>query len=291
MPAITTTGTMLRQMKEFKRLNFAQRHPMVSYYILTLLISGLIVSPLIAMRQGWIAARGPFALHYLGAFGPMLAALIMTAYLGGAQGLRELWSRITRWRVGWVGFIGGIVMPIALFVGGALLVVAMGAEFPDLRKLGVVNYLPDLGAGVLLLWLVTYGFGEEIGWRGFALPRLQQNHSALAATVIVWLMWASWHIQYFFYLDTYTKMGFAMFPVFALGILAGAIVLTWLYNETKGSVLIVAVWHALFDLLSAAKVSEGTIAMIMSVAVMVWAVVVVVWFKPANLARTEKHRL
>ena len=111
------------------------------------------------------------------------------------------------------------------------------------------------------------------------------------ATFIVWLMWAGWHLQYFLYLDTYVKMGLGMFPVFALGILAGAIILTWLYNETQGSVFIVAIWHTVFDLLSAAKISEGTIAMIMSIGVMVWAVVVLVWFKPKNLARAERHTL
>lgn len=288
MSAITSTPA-LGSMNVSRKLNIIRRHPLVSYYVLTLVISGLIASPMIAVTQGWTNAQVPFALHYFGALGPMFAALIMTAYMSGTEGLRELWSRITRWQVGWVGFIGGVVLPLVLFVVGALVVIVQGGAFPDLSKIGIVNYLPDLGVWVLLLWLVTFGFGEEIGWRGFALPRLQKEHSALTATFIVWLMWAGWHLQYFLYLDTYVKMGLGMFPIFALGILAGAIILTWLYNETQGSVFIVAIWHTVFDLLSAAKISEGTIAMIMSIGVMVWAVVVLVWFKPKNLARAERH--
>jgi membrane protease YdiL (CAAX protease family) len=86
------------------------------------------------------------------------------------------------------------------------------------------NYMPYLGMWALVLWVLTFGFGEEIGWRGFALPRLQKGRSALAASVIVWVMWVVWHIPSFFYLDTYMKLGLAMLPMFALGVLAGAIV-------------------------------------------------------------------
>ena len=291
MSAISTQRPALGATNNVAPVGFVRRHPVVSYYILTLLVSGLISLPMVAVTQGWTTASVPFALHYLGAFGPMLAALIMTAYLGGAEGLRELWSRCTRWRIGWAGFVGAVLLPIGLFAGAALAVAAMGGTLPDLTKLGIVNYLPDLGAGVLLLWLVTYGFGEEIGWRGFALPRLQNGRSALMASLIVWLMWAGWHFQYFFYLDTYVKLGLVMFPLFALLILPGSIILTWLYNETRGSVLAVAVWHALFDLLSAAKISEGTIAMLMSIGVMLWAIILVVLYRPANLARAPKQVL
>ena len=151
--------------------------------------------------------------------------------------------------------------------------------------------MPNLGIGALILWLATFGFGEEIGWRGYALPRLQRDHSALSATLILGVMWVVWHVPAFFYLDTYVSLGLAAFPLFALGVLTGAIVLTWIYNTTGGSVLMVAVWHGVFDFIAASKASDGYIAALMSAAIMIWAVVIVVVYKPADLSRHQKHTL
>jgi membrane protease YdiL (CAAX protease family) len=266
-----------------------RRHPVIAYWVLALAISWLIWLPLIFQVQGWANWNVPFALHYLGAFGPMLAALLMTWLLGGTEGLKELWSRIIRWRVGWVSWLAAVGSPVALFVFAALVSAAIFKALPDLTQLGQVNYLPYLGVWVLPLWLATYGFGEEIGWRGFALPRLQNGRSALWASVILGGMWSAWHLPTFFYLETYLRLGLAVFPMFALGIIAGAIVLTWLYNTARGSLLMVALWHALFDLVTATRATDVTMQTVMSVVIMVWAVVIVVVFKPANLSRERKQ--
>ena len=268
-----------------------KHHPVLAYFILAVAITWSIMLPLVASAQGWLQAPIPFALHYLAAFGPMLAALIMTWVTGGAAGLKELWGRVTKWRVGLTGAAFAVLSPVVLFALAAIVVRALGGEWPDLGRLGEINYFPNLGIGALALWLATYGFGEEIGWRGFALPRLQKGRSALSATLILGVMWIVWHMPPFLYLDTYVALGLAAFPMFALGVMMGAIVLTWLYNSTGGSVLMVAVWHGVFDFLAASKASDGYIAALMSAAIMVWAVVIVVAFKPAHLSRHEKHTL
>lgn len=164
-------------------------------------------------------------------------------------------------------------------------------HMPPQMRLGEISYMPYLGAGALLLWTLTYGFGEEIGWRGFALPRMQKRWNALSASLILGLLWSLWHVPAFFYLENYVKMGVGIFPVFIIGVLTGSIVLTWLYNSTGGSVLLVATWHGVFDFLLASKKGEGNIAMIMSIVIIVWAVLVVVIYKPANLSRSERHAL
>jgi hypothetical protein len=120
---------------------------------------------------------------------------------------------------------------------------------------------------------------------------LQKDHSALTATLMLTVFWVLWHVPFFFYITTYVQMGFAMFPLFALGILAGALVSTWLYNSTNGSVLLVALWHGSLNFVTATKASEGTIVAIVSIAIMVWAVLVVIVYGPANLSRQEKHIL
>src|SRR5512139_2023160 len=217
-------------------LNQAKQHPLISYLILTLAISWSIELPLVASAQGWITTPVPFAIHYLASFGPLLAALMMTWVTGGADGLKELWGRITKWRVGRTGATFAFLSPVVLFVLAALVVwMLSGGEWPNLQRLTEINYLPNLGLSALILWLATFGFGEEIGWRGYALPRLQTGRSALSATLILGMMWVVWHIPAFFYLDTYVGLGLAVLPMFALGVLAGAIVLTSLYNTTEAS--------------------------------------------------------
>ena len=84
-----------------KNENFIRRYPVTVYYLLALFFSWLIELPLVAIRQGWVRWEIPYSFHYLAAFGPMLAALTVTAAVGGRAGFAELGNRVTRWRVGW----------------------------------------------------------------------------------------------------------------------------------------------------------------------------------------------
>jgi membrane protease YdiL (CAAX protease family) len=110
------------------------------------------------------------------------------------------------------------------------------------------------------LWVVLTvwnGFGEETGWRGFAVPRLAQRYGPLPGTLLVALAWAGWHVPMFFLLDTYRSLGLAILPGFVFGLAAGAVLLTWLYHRTGGSILAVAVWHGTFNLSTATQASQG----------------------------------
>jgi membrane protease YdiL (CAAX protease family) len=168
---------------------------------------------------------------------------------------------------------------------------ATSAVWPDLSLLGEVDYLPYLGiVGAVILWLLTWGMGEEVGWRGFALPRLQRHRSALAATIVLGVIHAFWHLPAFFYKDAYKAMGLAAgLPMLVISVVAAAILFTWIYNSTRGSLLMVTVFHGLFDWLSVSKAGGATAPAIMSAVVWVLAVLVVVIYKPANLSRVEKQ--
>jgi len=271
--------------------NIIKRHPVAAYYVLALGISWLVEIPLVAVKQGWIDPPIPFAIHYLAAFGPMLAALLVTGLITGSEGLKELFGRVTKWRVGWKWALFCTLSPLAAFAVACPVAWLIKGEWPDLRLLGQANYLPYLGIGVLFLWLATYGFGEEIGWRGFALPRMQKTLSVSKATLVLGLMWALWHTPAFFYLDTYEKLGVLMLPGFVFGVLCGAVMFTWIYNSTGGSVLMVAIWHAIFDLLSASKAGQDIIPVAMSALVVAGALLIANVDKPWNFSRVEKHVL
>lgn len=265
-------------------------HPVIAYFVLAFVLSWAIELPLAASAQGWLRIPVPPALHYLASFGPLVSALIITAATEGRPGVRHLLAGVVKWRVG-RGWVLVALSPIALFGVAAIVGYTTNGTWPNLVLLGEVDYLPYLGVGgAFLLWLLTFGVGEEIGWRGYALPRLQQGQSALTATLILGTVWALWHLPAFFYRDTYMAMGLVTgLPLFLLSLLAASIMFTWLYNSTQGSLLMVIVFHALFNLLSVSRAGGGYAASMMSAGVMIWAVLIVILFKPMNLSHENKQ--
>ncbi len=262
---------------------------LIQYAVVAYLFSWAIEIPLALKAQGLLSANIPFSIHYLAAFGPFVAAIFLTRKEYGREGLRELFGRILKWRVEPLWWIVAL-SPLLLFLSAVVVLGTVSGTWFDLGALGRVDFLPDLGIASMILWLATFGMGEEVGWRGYFLPRLQTNRSALSATAILWLVWAAWHIPSFFYLQTVSGIGSLV--GFLIGMFSGALVLTWLYNSGRGSVLLVAVWHGLFDYVTACtECKTGVIAAVVSTLVMVWAVVVVVVFKPENLSRRKKQTI
>jgi membrane protease YdiL (CAAX protease family) len=209
----------------------------------------------------------------------------------GSRGIHQLLAGVWKWRVGFGWMLVSVLSPIVLFGVAAIVSYATTGKWPDLALLGEVDYLPYLGImGAFILWLLTFGLGEEVGWRSYALPRLQQGHTALTSTLMLGIAWALWHLPAFFYKDTYVAMGLlAGLPLLLLSILAASIVFTWLYNSTRGSLLMVILFHALFDFLSVSRAGGENVAAIMSAVIMMGAVLVVILFKPANLSHEKKQ--
>jgi CAAX protease family protein len=233
--------------------HWLQQHPIVGYAVIALTISWVIAIPLALAAQDVVAAPVPTWFHYLASLGPLIAAFTLSAAIGGRSGLARPFVSVTRWRIGWLWWAAAMG-PVGLFALAAVVARVAEGVWPDLHGLGEVSFLGNIGApAALLLWIVTFGFGEETGWRGFALPQLQRRHSALTATAIVAAVWAVWHAPYWFYSPGYLQMGLSGVPGFVVVLSLGAIVLTWLYDGTGGSVPAVALWHALFDFSAARK--------------------------------------
>lgn len=271
--------------------NRTQQHAVVLYFFLAYAFSWVIEIPLALSLRGVVAVDLPPAVHYLASFGPLLAALIVTVGTEGAAGVRRLFGGLSKWRVGRIYRWFAIALPPALFGLAVVLSRLVEGSWPDFRLLGQVDYLPYLGiVPALGLWLLTFGFGEEMGWRGFALPRLQTQHSALSASVILGVVWGLWHLPAFFYRDTYVAMGLLVgLPVFLVSATAASIVFTWLYNGTGGSLLMVILFHGLFDFFSVSAAAGDVGAIVMSVPIVFWAVRTVQVYGPANLAPVAKQ--
>jgi len=257
-----------------------KRHPLWSYFFVAYAVSWSIAVPLALQSQGVFATRLPWWLHYLSLFGPAVAAFVMTRVLRESSDADVGQQQVTHSIAWWVVGFGS---PLLLFVLAQLAATIAGQATPTWRSLGRVNFLPDLGMFAWEFWFIM-SCGEELGWRGFALPHLQRTHSAMTSTVLLSLGWAGWHLPAFFYLPSYTAMGLAIIPGFFLGILAGAIVLTWLYNSSGGSVLAAVLWHASFNFVTASPSAGGVTAAVTSTLVVVWAVVIVWRYDWSTLA-------
>ena len=263
--------------------NWFEKHSLLGYFVLAYAISWTIGIPLALIAQGKVNWQIPYFVHYFYAYGPMLSALIMTALTKGKAGVADIFKRLTKWQMS----LGWWMVTLSPLVGYFVIVLVLRivqGTWVDLNLLGKVNFLPNLGIGALFLWIFTYGIGEEIGWRGYALPRLQEKMSALNATLVLGMLWALWHLPIFFYLfDPAIAIGWFF------GLMSGAILFTWIYNSTGGSLLAVALWHGTFNYITASAAGEGLGAAIMSTLVMVWAVALIFIYKPANLSTQEKQ--
>ena len=266
-----------------------RQHPLVAYFVLAFAITWVLVSPLVLNAQGLLAIQISPHWHFLGALGPILAALIITRIANGRLGLSEFVRRMKRWRVGLVWLFVAIFSPILLFVVPAIILRAVGNPWPDFSKLASAEYSNFGWIFGSFLSAIAYGIGEEAGWRGFALSRLQKGHSALSATFILSIFWAIWHIPMFFYRF---EFGVGQVIGFFIGLFAGAIWLTFLYNSTGGSIFIVATWHAIWNIMNIfGLVISVDVVSLMSAIVMVAAVVIVIVWRPARLSVYDKHTI
>jgi membrane protease YdiL (CAAX protease family) len=199
----------------------------------------------------------------------MLAAFVVLAATEGRPGVRDLLAAMVRLPRGRHGRLA-VVSPL-LFLLPALAVAAVLGDAPSLDEFGRLSGAASGVVGVVLL-LVINGYGEEAGWRGYALPRLQARFGALRATLCLAVGWAGWHLPLFFVLASYSDFDPFTAVGFVIGLTAGGFVLTAIYNSTGGSVLAVAVWHALYNLCAASEAGEGTVAAVVTGCVIFWAV-------------------
>jgi membrane protease YdiL (CAAX protease family) len=167
----------------------------------------------------------------LGAFGPVAAA-ILAARLEPGGGVRALFARLRIGRVDVIWHVVALGMFAAIYLVGTAAYRALGGT-----DAGRWLYPPENAQH--LVAMVVMPLVEEPGWRGFALPRLQPRHGALGASLLLGILWAFWHTMMFI-LQGATAL---IFAVSIANIIAGSVVFSWLYNHTRGSLLIAILAH------------------------------------------------
>jgi membrane protease YdiL (CAAX protease family) len=269
-----------------KDLTTVAMNAIIEFFLLAYALSWCAFIPLALDAQG-ILNGVPAWLHLIGAFGPLISAFIVTGFTRGTAGLRELVSRMLRWRIGWQWLSIALFSPVVVFLLAVLIFGVATGDWSTLKQFGVIAELPGV-RGILgwLVWTLTFGLGEETGWRGFALPRLQRHASARKASIVVGLWWAGWHIPVFFY--NYAPSLFGVIA-FVVGILSGSALLTWLYNSTGGSVLAAILWHGSYN--AAVAGAEGIVAAAVTAVVILAVILIANRYGPETFSHREKHIL
>src|SRR5919112_1533089 len=210
-------------------MSLVRRHPLITFFVLAYALAW------------WIWILYAFNVTFLGpifALGPFLAAIIVTALTKGTAGLKALLSRVVRWRVGLGWYAAALLLPVAVYVVAVSLSILLGARASTAEQFGSWYLIFPLFA-YSLLFPLSGAFGEELGWRGYALPRVQARVSALCAALIIGVIQTAWHLPLFMS----NLVHVSDIPVFmAIGTVA-----TWLFNNTRGSVLMTMVLHASFN--------------------------------------------
>jgi uncharacterized protein len=203
-----------------------RKHPLIAFFVLASLLTWW-VYPLLKFSP---------LLGIFGLIGPALAAIIMAAVTDGKAGVKALLGRVVLWRVGLPWYVIALGLPTVLSLITAALAYLLGeTEFIRVGALAPIE---------LILFVAVVG--EELGWRGYALPRLLERFSPLIASLILGVLWGLWHVPTFVVPGT-PQYGLPP-TAFVLLTIEYSILMTWVFLHTAGSVLIATLFHGAINL-------------------------------------------
>jgi membrane protease YdiL (CAAX protease family) len=244
-----TTADNGAQRQGAAREGLLARYPLTFYFVIAYAFSWLVWVPVALSQDGagvlsFHSPIGASASVVIASFvGPFLSAFIMTGITEGRAGIARLLRRCVLWRVRlWWYLFTLIGIPMILVLGVIVLPGAM-ASFKGLASLVAIPWVSQIP------YVFLHGpLGEEPGWRGFALPRLQRLHGPLVASLILGPLWALWHLPFFWvpawnFPPTLPNIG-----LFVIAAIPVTILMTWIFNNTKGSVLMAILGHWSFDM-------------------------------------------
>jgi membrane protease YdiL (CAAX protease family) len=236
-----------------------RKHPLFSYFSIAYAIKFTVLIPY--TLAAWSIISGDWtAAFVLATFGPFVAGIIMVNLTERKAGLSRLWKGIWQWRVGcqWLLFvfagIPALVMLGIIIQPGAL--VGFQGFTPHILIFLLVSY----PLNYVLIWFAGGGLDEEVGWRGFALPIMQTRYGPLWGTLLLGVLHCFWHLEEFLtpaqgggpgtgWIQFATNL-----PIFLLFVLSVNLVITWVFNHTRGSLFAVTSLHASVDTPQAALI-------------------------------------
>ncbi|WP_462254748.1 CPBP family glutamic-type intramembrane protease [Ferruginibacter sp.] len=257
---------------------------LVTYFGLTYLISWIIWLPLYGHIFGLSNLPAlPFQ-HAVGALGPLIASFITTWIFLKKEGIKNLIAKC--FKIKPLLYLAiALLSPFILTVIAILISYFINKTPIDFTELLHIKEFPQFSLFTFFIYnLFFFGFGEEVGWRGFALPRLQNKMNALTASIGLTIFWALWHLPLFFYRPSYITMSSGAIFGWIFSLLTGSILLTWLYNSSRESILICAVFHSTIDIAFTADIADKNVVNYLGFLITVWGILTIIIFKPKKLA-------
>ena len=218
-------------------LGLIQRFPVAALVVLTFALTWLFEIPMVLDARGELPFAFPFWGIILMGWMPGIAATIVAGATGGRAAVRKLFARVLIWRVGRPWYLLVVGGTAAIWLSAVLLNPLFGGSGLQVPEFSI-ELLTGLIIQFILLFLVN---SEELVWRGSMLPRLQARWSALHASVLIGVFEGVFHLPLFFKPDS--DQAATGLPVFVLGSIAGAIIFSWVFNNTWGSLLLIQLFH------------------------------------------------
>jgi membrane protease YdiL (CAAX protease family) len=245
-----------------------KRWPLVAFYVLVFATLWLLF---LVLR----ATVHPLLAVLIGSWLPDLIAVLVVGVAEGRPGLRALFGRVVRWRFGARWYAIALLGPIAvtfLAVGVYALLGNPVTSFAPARAL-----LP-----IALAAIYTGATGEELGWRGFALPRMQARWNALVSSLILGVLWGLYH--YPAWLIPGTPQESVPFAAFMLGVLPFTVFISWVFNHARGSLIVAFLAHFAFNF-------AGGITGALGVSGLFWITVAIWWVVATAIVALDWTRL
>jgi membrane protease YdiL (CAAX protease family) len=218
-------------------LGLFRRFPLASFFVLAYAWTWLCWWPIAAASAARVSLPiSRECLATLGQFGPFVAALVVTYASSSREGLCKFLSRFVRWRASPAWLAVSLLLLPATMLAAILLYASFQGAVPTLQFRETWTTLP---AHFLYTLLLCGPLGEEPGWRGFALPRLQAKYGSAAASIWLGLLWAGWHLPLWWMYPPPCP-----YPLYVAGAVLVTFLFTWLFNHTRGSVLYSLFFHA-----------------------------------------------
>jgi uncharacterized protein len=239
--------------------DIVRRHPTTTFFLLAFIITWAVWVPNVLAPDSVASTLAPFW-----TYGPATAAVIVAALTGT---VRDLGSRLVRWRVGWRWYAVVLLGPAAFYAAVGALHAAFGwsgeLDQPNAVGAGLIGLLP-----LFLALALTDGLGEETGWRGFALPRMLERTGPILASLVLGVIWALWHLPLFWTVgrDAYG----APFLIMLVELPATSVLYTWVFQHTAGSALLAILFHASWNLFAISAVYADTVRSALVVLLLKW---------------------
>ena len=270
-------------------LAFVRRHPIAVFLVLVFALTWILQIPWIESTDGPLKFDFPFPLLFVMGWMPGLAAILVTGAISGRAGIRTLLGRLLIWRLGLRWYLVPILGSAALWLAALALDPLFGGSGITLPTLSI-DLLLGIAVSLVVIFLIN---SEEIAWRGFAIPRLQARHRALTASLFLGVFEGLFHLPYFFRASS--DQAAAGLPAFMIGSIAGAVIFTWLFNNTRGSLLAVMLFHTFQNMwiavFPAPEADQALAQWAFNALLVVAAVVLVAVFGPARLSRRSADQL